>query len=146
MACGTKLVLILVVLQSDWRGNRCWFVGSLVMVVALFQQRDGVQVLDGWADLVIFSALLTTLCRAFWSAAGQLRSRRLRVLLLRVPSVVRADGWRSWLCLLDYGGGVGGSCQVTPRNLLLFTDSTALPLMVSGVCDECYLSCLVEDY
>jgi hypothetical protein len=42
--------------------------------------------MDGWADLVIFSAVLTTLCRAFWSAAGPL-SYQTESLLIRMLSI-----------------------------------------------------------
>ena len=41
--------------------------------------------MDGWAHLVIFSAVIT-LCRAFWSATGQLPYQTER-LLVRMLSI-----------------------------------------------------------
>ena len=60
----------------------------MVILVALLRQWDGYRsLMDGWADLVIFSAVLTTLFRAFWSAAaGQLPYQTER-LLVRMLSI-----------------------------------------------------------
>ena len=48
----------------------------------------------GWADLVIFSAVLTTLCRAFWSAEGQLpyQTEQLLVRMLSITHPCRRGG------------------------------------------------------
>ena len=82
--------------------------------------------MDGWADLVIFSAVLTTLCRAFWSAAEQLlyQTERLLVRMLSMAPLKDGEG-RGWevssphpakeveelLCPLDQRGGVNGPFQ-----------------------------------
>ena len=59
----------------------------MVILVALLRQWDRYRSwMDGWADLVIFSAVLTTLCRAFWSAAGPL-SYQTEILLIRMLSI-----------------------------------------------------------
>lgn len=53
-----------------------------MILVALLWQRDRyMSWMDGWADLVIFSADLTTLCRAFLSATEQLPYQTERLLV-----------------------------------------------------------------
>ena len=108
----------------------------------------------GRDDLMIFSAVLTTLCSAFLSAPRQLPYQT-ETLLVRMLSIaplkkmVRAEVGRSaLLILLRKWSRVcafltsavvlvvheRSFVMCTPRNLVLCTDSTALPLMVSGVC------------
>ena len=115
MAFGKKLFMNLVVLHRMLRyrlpeGRRvnslcAGWVWSLVILVALLWQRDGYRSwMDGCAVLVIFSAVLTTLCSAFWSAAEQLpyQTERLLVRMLSIAplwTVVRAEGGRSALLI-----------------------------------------------
>ena len=106
---------------------------------------------------MIFSAVLTTLCSAFLSAARQLPCQT-ETLLVRMLSiaplkkVVRAEVGRSaLLILLRKWSRVcafltsavvlvvyeRSFVMCTPRNFVLFTDSTALPSM-SGMCVGCF--------
>lgn len=106
--------------------------------------------LELWsADLVILSAFLTTLCRAFWSAIKQLpyEAERLLVRILSVVPPLKVVGaeegrsallvlrrkWRHYCAFLtrEVVLVVRSSVICTPRNLVPFT---ALPLMMSGVC------------
>ena len=107
---------------------------------------------------MIFSAVLTNLCSAFLSAARQLPCQT-ETLLVRMLSiaplkkVVRAEVGRSaLLILLRKWSRVcafltsavvlvfheRSFVMCTPRNFVLFTDSTALPLMMSGMCVGCF--------
>ena len=76
----------------------------MMMEVALLQQGDGYSsCIDGWADLVIFSAVFTTLCSAFSSAARQqlYQTERLLVRMFSIaPPVEGGEGRRGEVNIL----------------------------------------------